>query len=179
MRRVMGAVYAVSALGLLSGCSPAKLPLAAVWMGEDGKPAGEIRPCDGDRAAHVALRGWGTDESAVHPSARGESDPDSSTTPAEGAEDSGWKTSGVHRGASFALFAPPPSWRVETTGVQAPAPGHTYVLGFKGPHDGWNPYDGEVHFTADDLASLDPGQVWADGRVMSRDAFAELVDEKC
>ncbi|MEV0522138.1 hypothetical protein AB0I66_01835 [Streptomyces sp. NPDC050439] len=54
-------------------------------------------------------------------------------------------------------------------------PGRTYSLGFKASSS----YQAHVYFTADDLASLRPGQVWADGRAMSTEDFAELVDDKC
>ncbi|MFB7326914.1 hypothetical protein ACFC0E_29885, partial [Streptomyces sp. NPDC056190] len=35
------------------------------------------------------------------------------------------------------------------------------------------------NFTTEDLASLQPGQVWADNRAMSTKDFDELVDDKC
>lgn len=170
----------VVGLGLMSGCSPADQPLAAVWMGKDRKPVAEVRPCDGDHAANVALRSWGEREYDDNAVGVGESTVNPSSSAGSSVEDSGWVARvSVRSSTSFPLFSPPPSWHAETTGLQALLPGRTYALTFTGPREGWDPYDGHVYFTADDLASLGPGQVWADGRAMNRDAFDELVDEKC
>ncbi|MFD4977166.1 hypothetical protein [Streptomyces sp. NPDC058424] len=51
----------------------------------------------------------------------------------------------------------------------------TYALAFHGSGS----YMAHVYFTTDDLASLQPGQVWADNRAMSTKDFDELVDDKC
>ncbi|MFF1400157.1 hypothetical protein ACFVZD_41100 [Streptomyces sp. NPDC058287] len=92
-------------------------------------------------------------------------------------EDSGWETGGAknHGGVVFPLFSPPPAWRAHTYGRQAVLPGRTYALEFHGSGS----YMAHVYFTADDLASLRPGQVWADDRAMSPKEFAELVDDEC
>jgi hypothetical protein len=80
---------------------------------------------------------------------------------------------------TFPLFEPPRSWRTEATGPQKLAPGRTYSLTFKVFEGGGVQYTGDLYFTAKDLTSLHPGQVWADDRAMSRDDFDDLVDDKC
>jgi hypothetical protein len=185
-RRGVGVLGVVVGVGLLSGCSPADLPLAAVWLSEDGKPVATIRPCGGDRVTDVDLQSWETHESdgasdAAH-SPGSSSDGPASDGPAGGVADSGWVTwsTPVRAAATtFPLFSPPPSWRAEAQGTQALLPGRTYALTFSGPRGRRDPYNAHVYFTADDLASLEPGQVWADGRAMSRDDFGRLVADRC
>ncbi|MFE0629452.1 hypothetical protein ACFW3D_21140 [Streptomyces sp. NPDC058864] len=134
---------------------------------------GRVQPCGGDHASNVWLSSWEEEVSSGAVS-----------TPAGAGEaaDSGWhmwSSARIGR-TTFPLFSPPSSWRVETTGTQELLKGRTYALTFTGPRgSNGNTYDGHVYFTADDLESLDPGQVWADGRAMSRDAFRELVDDNC
>ncbi|WP_330455934.1 hypothetical protein OIB37_03075 [Streptomyces sp. NBC_00820] len=187
MRRTAGAVCTVVGLGLVSGCSPADLPLAAVWLNGAGKPVAEVRLCDGDRASNVSLRSWGEREFDDVDLGLGDDTDDaggSTATPSRTAggdvEDSDWTAyARVRDGTTFPLFSPPPSWRAEATGPQVLTPGRVYALSFTGSRQGWTPYDGHVYFTADDLASLRPGQVWADDHAMDRDAFDKLVDEHC
>ncbi|MGW0605099.1 hypothetical protein [Streptomyces sp. NPDC002640] len=57
-------------------------------------------------------------------------------------------------------------------GTQRRLPDRTYALAFRGSGG----YSGHVRFTAADLVSLSPGQVWADDRAMSAADFDELVD---
>lgn len=102
--RRSAAAAAVTGLALLSGCTPADLPLAAVWPGEDGRPVVTLRPCKGDQASHLLLVSWAED---------------------------------------------------------------AYMD------------DGRGGVTDNPLASLHPGQVWADGRAMSREEFDALVADKC
>ncbi|MEW2626288.1 hypothetical protein [Streptomyces sp. NPDC048106] len=80
-----------------------------------------------------------------------------------------------HGGAVFPLFSPPPEWRAHTFGRQELLPGRTYGLEFRV----YSSYLAHGYFTADDLASLRPGQVWANGRAMSTKDFDKLVDDKC
>ncbi|MFI8180838.1 hypothetical protein OG539_19260 [Actinacidiphila glaucinigra] len=171
MRRgTTGLLGALVGLGLLCGCSPARLPLVAVWTSPDGTAVARVQPCPGDHAARMDLLSW--DER--------ESDDASADGPSGGAADSGWNMWSPARigRTTFPLFEPPDSWQVETAGTQALLPGRTYSLSFFGPR-GSDTYDGQVHFTAADLASLRPGQVWADDRAMNRAAFAELVADTC
>ncbi|WP_431966568.1 hypothetical protein [Actinacidiphila sp. bgisy160] len=179
-RTVVGALGTLVGVGLLCGCTPADLPLVAVWTSPDGTPVARVQPCPGDHASGVDLVSWderesgdlwADDPSTGNPAADG---PSRETT------DSGWhmwSSARIGR-TTFPLFAPPASWQVETDGTQALLPNRTYYLSFFGPR-GSDTYDGHVSFTAADLASLDPGHVWADGRAMSRTAFAELVADKC
>jgi hypothetical protein len=168
-RGAVGALGAAVGLGLLSGCSPASLPLVAVWMSQDGKPVARVQPCSGDHASSVTLHSWEERESGG-----------TAATPSGGTPDSGWdmwSSARIGR-TTFALFSPPSSWHVDTNGTQALLPGRTYYLSFFGPRGG-KAYDGYVYFTAADLASLGPGRVWADERAMTRDEFTELVDDSC
>ncbi|MFE2539399.1 hypothetical protein [Actinacidiphila glaucinigra] len=171
MRRgATGLLGALVGLGLLCGCSPARLPLVAVWTSPDGTAVARVQPCPGDHASRMDLRSWDERESDDAPSG---------ALPDEAA-DSGWdmwSSARIGR-TTFPVFEPPESWRVETEGTQALLPGRTYALSFFGPRGG-DTYDGHVYFTAADLASLRPGQVWADDRAMSRSAFAELVGDTC
>ncbi|MFF2197834.1 hypothetical protein [Streptomyces sp. NPDC058157] len=93
----------------------------------------------------------------------------------------GWSAvvSPVAPGAvSFPLFSPPATWKVDRPDhVRRLTPGRWYSLGFHAP--GFADYSGFVHFRAADLAGLEPGEVWADGRAMSPKKFRELVADKC
>lgn len=182
MRRVLGAVCVVAGLVGMSGCTPPDLPLVAVRIGEDRKPVAELRTCAGLDAAMVELHSWPEDEEDDDVAA--EEEPSemtpSSPTGSGAQEDSGWVTRGYVPGrVSFPLFSPPLSWNAEHTGRQVLLPGRTYVLSFRGAQDGGETYVGNVYFTADELASLRPGQVWADSRAMDRDTFDERADNTC
>ncbi|MFJ9913868.1 hypothetical protein [Actinacidiphila glaucinigra] len=171
MRRgATGVLGALVGLGLLCGCSPARLPLVAVWTSPDGTAVARVQPCPGDHASQVVLHSWDEREAVDTPSGG----------PRREGADSGWDMwSPAHIGrTTFPLFEPPGSWQVEADGTQALLPDRTYSLSFRGPRGGGT-YNGQVYFTAADLASLRPGQVWADDRAMSRTAFAELVSDTC
>lgn len=191
MRRVRGAACLALGLTMVSGCSPPDLPLVAVRNGDDGQPVAELRPCEGgDTLSGIGLQSWTPEEgeaaieeaslgsvgssSASQPAQAGTDNPDGSQAHQE---DSGWETGGAknHGGVVFPLFSPPSEWRAHTYGRQKLLPGRTYALGFHGSGS----YMAHVYFTADDLASLKPGQVWADDRAMSTKDFTELVDDKC
>lgn len=74
-------------------------------------------------------------------------------------EGSGWEARGAtnHGGVVFPLFSPPPEWRAQAFGRQALLPGRTYALDFR---CSGSSYRAHVYFTADDLVSLQSGQVW-------------------
>ena len=169
----------LTGLGLLSGCSPAWLPLAAVWPGADGQPVVALRPCGDDHAKDLDLSSWAED--AFVEDENGELVDNPTGTASPGQEDTSWEVaSGVDVGrTTFPLFSPSSAWQVRETGQQKLLPGRTYALHFTGARTGWSPYDGSLTFSAEDLASLRPGQVWADGRAMSRGAFDNLVDDSC
>ncbi|MBK3566632.1 MULTISPECIES: hypothetical protein [unclassified Streptomyces] len=176
MKRVgVTAVGVTAGVGLLSACSPAQLPLAAAWLDTDGRPVALVRPCGHDRAGSIHLSSWTADETADG----------ASGTPEGQGSDTGWGTPlvGPHGEpfgtTTFPLFEPPRSWRTEAVGPQALAPGRTYYLKFTVPGGAVVHYSGVLDFTAKDLTSLHSGQVWADGRAMSRDDFDDLVDDKC
>ncbi|MEV6759011.1 hypothetical protein [Streptomyces sp. NPDC051214] len=162
MRRMCGAACLTLGLIMVSGCSPADLPLIAVRNGNDGQPVVDLRPCEeGETLSEAHLVSW-TPE-------KGEATNDG--------KDSGWGAGAVktHGSGVFPLFSPPPAWHARPHGTQELMSGRTYSLSFKGSGS----YQAHVYFTADDLASLRPGQVWADDRAMSTEDFAELVDDKC
>lgn len=131
----VGAVGAVAALGLLSGCSPARLPLVAVSMGRDGKPVAMVRLCDGDHATGMALLSWDEDEDEDEHGDEDDAGADESAAAPSSAEDSGWVmwTPARIGPTTFRLFSPPASWHAETEGRQELLPGRTYALTFTGP----------------------------------------------
>lgn len=191
MKRVCAAACLALGLTMVSGCSPPDHPLVAVRTGNDGQPVAELRPCEGgETLSGMGLASWTLDEgeaaleeaslgsigssSASRPAETGTDDPDEDQALKE---DSGWEAWGAtnHGGVVFPLFSPPPEWRVQTFGTQTLLPGRTYSLRFRVSGG----YMAHAYFTADDLASLQPGQVWADDRAMSARDFGELVDDKC
>lgn len=48
-----------------------------------------------------------------------------------------------------------------------------------GGTSGFSSFNIELHFTSDDLSDLRTGQVWAEGRAVSRREIEELVDDSC
>ncbi|MGW2768468.1 hypothetical protein [Streptomyces sp. NPDC001275] len=159
--------------------------------GDDGQPVAELRPCEGgETLSGMRLGSWSPEEgeAAIEEASLGSVGSSSASQPAQAdtddpdggqadQEDSGWEARGAtnHGGVVFPLFSPPTEWRAETYGRQALLPGRTYALAFRGSGS----YMAHVYFTADDLASLRPGQVWADDRAMSTKDFDELVEDKC
>ncbi len=161
--RHTGAVAAGIAGGmlLLSGCGAVDLPLAGVRAAPDGTPYAVFRPCgdDGYRSPYLDGRPHGG---------------------AEGPVTTGWDagTEGLRGTADFPLFAPPAGWAARHRGPRRLLPRHHYVLGF-GQYTGGDSYNGTVEFTTEQLARLRPGQVWADGRVLSGQEFERLAADSC
>lgn len=162
MRRT-GAVAAgvVGGVLLLGGCAAVDLPLAGVRVGTDGTPYAVFRPCgdDGYRGPHLDGRERGAGDGPV-------------TT--------GWdaRKEGLRGDADFPLFDPPEGWRARHRGKQELLPRHDYVLAF-GHYVSGDSYNGVVEFTTGQIRRLRPGQVRADGRTMSRDAFERLAEDSC
>ena len=144
---------------LLSGCGPEDLPLAAVGLDAAGAPEAVLRHCGDDLITGLSLDG-----------APGDSEKNLS----------GWRVPGKRHGtdAEFPLFSPPAGWHAKAIGKQRLVPAYTYQLGFGKAEFNYE-YNGIVTFRAADLATLKPGQVWADGRVMSRDEFEKLAADSC
>jgi hypothetical protein len=157
-------VGAVAGALLLSGCSAEVLPLVAVRLDAAGTAEAVLRPCGDDLVQALSLTGT-TAEEAGSDSARNRS---------------GWRTPGRLRpeDAEFPLFSPPGDWHVRPAGEQRLVPGYTYELAFGKAEFNYE-YTGLVAFTAHDLATLHPGQVWADGRSMSLGEFEELAEDSC
>ncbi|MFK4148930.1 hypothetical protein [Streptomyces sp. NPDC004065] len=195
MRRVCGVACLALGLTAVTGCTPPDLPLVAVRNGEDGQPVAELRPCGADETVSgMGLGSWPSAESdapvgEAAPGPAGSAPPSPAARPGvdgsgggrtaeeDPEEDSGWEAwdATVHGRVVFPVFSPPPAWRVQTFGRQRLLPGRTYSLSFRGSGG----YRAHVHFTVGDLASLRPGQVWADDRAMSEGDFDALVDDKC
>jgi len=162
MRRYVVAVAGVvAAAGLLSGCGAQTLPLAAVRLDGAGAPEVVLRPCGDDLIQGLSLAGAPDEEES-------------------GELLSGWKVPGKRRGADaeFPLFSPPAAWHARMVGAQRVVPAYTYELAFGKAEFNYE-YTGTVTFRASDLAALEPGQVWADGRVMGLGEFEELAEDSC
>ncbi|WP_405984661.1 hypothetical protein [Streptomyces sp. NBC_00872] len=189
MRRAITAVTgALCTAVLLTGCSPPDLRLAALWKGEDGRWWAELRPCGDDLLNSPHLSGWPTEETETAGSETAGSEaagsggsPSPEPEPEPTIDDStGWRTwSMTPTGrVRFPLFEPPESWRAEATGPQELRPGYTYGLTFRVGADS-SVYRGSVFASTEELATLRPGQVWADGRAMSMDEFDDVVADQC
>ncbi|MEU9170195.1 hypothetical protein AB0D34_20720 [Streptomyces sp. NPDC048420] len=162
MRRGVFAVAgAVVAIGLLSGCGAEILPLVAVRVDGEGRAQAVIRPCGDDPVHGVSLSGAPDEDES-------------------GDVLSGWRVPGKLRAADaeFPLFSPPAAWHAQAIGPQRPVSAYTYELGF-GKGESTYEYTGSVTFRARDLATLAPGQVWADDRAMSLGEFEELAEGSC
>ncbi|GGL96622.1 hypothetical protein GCM10010129_45560 [Streptomyces fumigatiscleroticus] len=149
------------AVVLLSGCAAVDLPLAAVRTDADGVPWALVRPCGDDDYLGPRLQGRAAGAAQ------------------DAAVTSGWSVRGERDGdTEFPLFSPPAAWRARPAGPQRLQPGHRYTLSF-GHYVTGDSYNGVVEFTAEDVAALPPGQVWADGRAMSLGEFEELAEDSC
>jgi hypothetical protein len=160
LRRVAaGVVGVVAGAMLLSGCTPIDLPLAAVRLDAKGAPEAVLRHCGDDLIEGLSLDGAPEDSEKTL---------------------SGWWVRGKRHGtdAEFPLFSPPAKWRAKMVGKQRLVPGYTYRLAFGKAEFNYE-YVGTVTFRAADLAKLKPGQVWADGRAMSRGKFEKLAAAAC
>ncbi|MGE7391759.1 hypothetical protein ACQKM2_40430 [Streptomyces sp. NPDC004126] len=162
---------ALAGAGMLAGCSAADLSLISVGIGADGTPQVTMAPCGKDAIGTASLH--------IR----------DSTTPAPGAPQptvttpltDGWMAGGSPLApgrVTFPLFSPPATWAVREWGAERSLkPGHRYSLSFHAP--GFADYSGHVSFTAEDLAGLGPGEVWAGGRAMSPKKFRKLVADEC
>jgi hypothetical protein len=135
-----------------------------------------VRPCG---TTHLSLTSWAED--AYIEDKSGEMVPNPSSTASPGQVNTRWWVgSGVEIArTTFPLFSPPSVWHTQKTGPQRLPPGRSYSLHFVGARQGWDPYDGYLGFSAAGLASLRPGQVWADGRAMSLGEFEKLAEDSC
>ncbi|MFD8720549.1 hypothetical protein ACFV2H_21780 [Streptomyces sp. NPDC059629] len=163
MRRTTGAaaVLGTAAGVLLSGCGPSgPLPLVAVERDATGALVAVLRPCGDDVITGLSLFGARDD------------DPEKNR--------SGWEARDERRGtdAEFPLFSPPAAWHPTPVGRQRVLPGYRYELSFGKAVPDYE-YSGTVTFTAKDLAAVKPGQVRADGRVMSLGEFEKLAEDSC
>ncbi|MGI5458205.1 hypothetical protein ACQEWB_34515 [Streptomyces sp. CA-249302] len=158
---VVSLVGVVGGALTLTGCGAVDLPLAGVRMGGDGVPYALIRPCGGDPYMKPSLDGWA-----------GAADDGPSVT--------GWgvKKENLKGDADFPLFSPPTAWQARQHGARRLLPKHHYTLVFAHYVTG-DSYNGVVDFSTEDVGKLKPGQVWADGRVMSPGEFEELAEDSC
>ncbi|MFF6999829.1 hypothetical protein ACFY93_33545 [Streptomyces sp. NPDC008313] len=143
---------------LLGGCSPPYLPLAAVSLDADGAPVIILRPCGDDEAHDLSLTESGSRKGT----------------------DTYWSASGAWAGdVTFPLFSPPPSRTTHREGPQRLVAGAEYALHAPVGDKTHNDYFIWLSFSTGDVRRLKPGQVFADDRAMSRDAFDDLVDDAC
>lgn len=170
MRRAGLVVVGVTVGGLLlGGCGPAHRSLVGVWLDPDGRAMARVRPCDGDQSGGVRLRAYPDDREGGR-GRRGHQ------------AVNGWSAAAVPAlgDTTFPLFAPPDAWHPDTVGPQRLLSNATYGLEFTAyEHEDFVDYVGEVTFTGENLAALEHGEVWADGRSMSREAFDQLAGEAC
>jgi hypothetical protein len=164
-RRGVAVAGVVVGVGLLTGCGAELLPLVAVRLDAAGSAEVVLRPCGDDLVQGFTLASAPAGEEVRWDNPR---------------NPSGWKAPGKREGADaeFPLFSPPRDWKVRTMGEQRLLPSHSYELAFgKGEFN--YEYTGTVTFSAADLATLEPGQVWADDRAMSLGEFEELAEDSC
>jgi hypothetical protein len=139
---------------------------------------------DGPGSSGAAADAAATDGAAADAAATDGAGEDAAATDGAGedrvpVDDGGWEApreTTLRGRAVFPVLSPPSAWHVEGCGGRELLPGRTYSLSFYA-YD--SAYYGDGYFTADDLASLRPGQVWAAGRAMSVDDFAHHVHEVC
>ncbi|MFJ4715849.1 hypothetical protein [Streptomyces sp. NPDC088785] len=176
VRRVAGAVLGAAVGGvLLSGCTPAQYPMVAGWLDDRGTPMVVASPCDGDRVEDMDLSGSDpsvplTTEGARRPRA------DTRTTVTAWSATAGPGRAGAFE---FPLFDPPSAWHVSKVGDQRLKPAFEYYVLFKGGRSVFGSYNGIGGFSTEDLRGLEPGQVWSDGRAMTRQEFDDRVADAC
>ncbi|MFE1554402.1 hypothetical protein ACFW6V_05350 [Streptomyces sp. NPDC058734] len=175
MRRAWhGVVLALAGAGLLTGCSAADLSLISVGIGADGTPQVTMAPCGKDAIGTASF--FVRERATLPPGA-----PQPTVTTPQTASEEGWMAGGSPLATgrvTFSLYSPPASWAVREWGAERHLkPGRTYSLSFHAP--GFADYSGTVRFTAEDLARLGPGEVWAGGRAMSPKKFRKLVADEC
>ncbi|MEU9858209.1 hypothetical protein [Streptomyces sp. NPDC047974] len=151
-----------------TGCSPALLPLVAVYLDEHGTPQALLRSCEDDGT----IRGPLLD---IHPDPPATAGASPSTRPAPR---SGWQAEGNRKAEDIPLFSPPAHWDVETRGPATLRPGVTYVLSLADPDDSYA-YAGEVTFSAADLTALPPGSVLTLHGETTREEFEEAARDAC
>lgn len=145
----------------LTGCGAVDLPLAGVRVAADASAWALIRPCGDDDYRTPSLDGW-------------------AGAAGNGASTTGWevKQEKLRGDADFPLFSPPADWKARHRGAQRLLPKHHYSLTF-GHYVTGDSYNGIADFSAENIAKLKPGQVWADGRAMSRGAFEKRAADSC
>ncbi|MFE2020481.1 hypothetical protein ACFW9O_20825 [Streptomyces sp. NPDC059499] len=169
MRRVMAcALFAAIGVATLSACGAVVLPLVGVQLDAEGVPHVLLRPCGDDKIRGPGLQGFaGTNQAEDGGLLDGENL-------------SGWKVPAEHApgDVDFPLFAPPSQWAAVQVGDQDLRADLTYQISFGKAEFNYE-YTGLVTFRLTDIDALELGQVWADGRSMTREAFEELAEESC
>ncbi|MER5763590.1 hypothetical protein [Streptomyces sp. NPDC002082] len=147
---------------LLNSCGGhTALDLAAVYRDGSGRIMVELGQCDSKADA------------------RG---PTLVVTP-DGGDTTYWGTGrDPGRPGPFPLFAPPGAWAVKGKpgGPRALEPHHGYYLHFTVLEDGHRVlYTSSSDFRREDIHSLHPGELWANGEAMSRERFHAHVTSQC
>ncbi|WP_326666118.1 hypothetical protein [Streptomyces sp. NBC_00385] len=169
MRRVMVyALFAAVGMATLSGCGAVVVPLVGVQLDAKEVPHLLLRPCGDDKIQGLALQGFAGINQAE------------SGGLLDGENLSGWKVPGKKApgDVDFPIFAPPSQWAAVHVGDQNLRTDLTYQVAFGKAEFNYE-YTGLVTFRLTDVDALEPGQVWADGRSMTREAFEELAEESC
>ncbi|MGW6705594.1 hypothetical protein ACWGDE_11975 [Streptomyces sp. NPDC054956] len=87
---------------------------------------------------------------------------------------------GDTRPGPFPLLAPAPDPREEPATPPSLDPGGFYVLAFDVLKDDRRVlYASATSFKTQDIEALRPGQVWADGKAMSRERFRAYIRDAC
>ncbi|MFH8435388.1 hypothetical protein ACH4A3_09185 [Streptomyces sp. NPDC018007] len=168
MRRVLSCALLVAVgVATLSGCGAELLPLVGVQLDAEGAPRVLLRPCGDGKIRGTGLRS-------------GEAARAEGGGLLGGRNLSGWKVPEEHApgDVDFPLFAPPSRWAAVHVGEQELRADLAYQVSF-GKSGFTYDYTGLVTFRLADLKALEPGQVWADDRIMTREAFEELAEESC
>lgn len=157
------------ALPTLTSCTPPQRGLIGIRPTVDSGAIASLRPCGEDRVASVDVLGAVIRDNPEGPSEDLTSWQVRSPRSVQGPEE-------------IELFHTPDGWTGDPAplGDQRLKATHSYSVDFIVASGGGGvSYRGVVYFTAADLARLERGQVWADGRAMTVEEFRKHTDQEC
>jgi hypothetical protein len=174
--RTVALALVLAGSALLTGCSPPQLPLVAARVTAEGDPELLLRACKGvtyegdlkisDLTRYRGIDLIATPHASVPPPAPGAPGPDITLS----------FPSGSKGAQTVRPFRPPTGWVVkESPADRTLTPEHDYYVTFRQS----DATTGIVSFTPEDLATLRPGEVWADNRAMTEAEFTGLATRKC
>ncbi|WP_407914705.1 hypothetical protein [Kitasatospora sp. NE20-6] len=135
----------------VAGCSPPQRDIVGVRVGEDGEPVLMLRSCDGSDFERVEI--FVGPDSMAH------------LTPPEG----------THGRVDIRMFHPPTDWRSTGDSLPPLAAGERAWVDLRSSDIAYS----VLHFTADDLARMAPGEVWAGEELHSPAGFEAYVRDAC